>query len=804
MIIYAQETGIKSPYFKVLKSENIDFRDTYSYKDFYFSDIFKVENNEFKKVNFRNKYGIYNMTQNKWVVNIQFNSIDYVRDSLFRLRFSFERYARLIHLDPNSIYSLEGEFQIEINKDGLLLNAFTDKPLIYNPRTNKKINLEYNSANLIGDSLILVRNYPGLDGQSNLVDFKGNLLLNKWWKHITFRNGEYFTSINGNSNRCDLESKIDFSIKDISNEFISDKGNIKFQKNFNNKYIAIINNKDTLPFVIDTFYINNENDLIVKTGKKYCILCSSRLGNLRDFTLNNQVNLFDSLSNDSYSVRIFNNKKAGLLTSFNSELAKPNYDNIFLFGNFKNERYAILNKNKISVYDYNNKLIKECPCDQPFSIASKKEKPIKELVVCFQKNGEVLTYDVSGNIVPKSRVWFTNESLQDLDIDNLTHNTIFRINDDYGLISKEKKIIIPPYFDYVYKTSIEGIYLLNETTFKEKYVHLMDIKTGKKVSYPGFRLSKENSHLKYVELKDRDFKSTYYEVYQNPVRLIPITFFDEMINPNSRTIIVCKKDKYGMESLKGNTLINTKYNNCFQVTSGITACKDESKKYAIFDERGTILTKHKFDSIVSLNWHILTTNKDTITLFNTNFENGTKLTELRKIYGYNFIKKNSLVFIVEKNGKFGVFDMNGNEKLKAEYDQIMATKDYISIFKRDGKLHFSPSNENEIFKNGVDTAFFFKNVQHQDDHGVIIYKFGTKYGLHRPNLQFTEAIFDDIYEIHGDFLLIENDRKLGLYDIKRKAYILNPEYNGIFFKSIDDVTLIKNDVLQKISIIQSQ
>ncbi len=240
-------------------------------------------------MSFRNKYGVYNKTQNQWVVNIQYKSVDYLKDSLFRLRF-FERNARLIHLDPNSIYNIEGEFQIEINKDGLLLNAFTDKPLIYNPRTNKKINLEYNSANLIGDSLILVRNLAGINEQSNLVDFKGNLLLNKWWKYITFRNGEYFATINGNVNGCNIESKIDFKMKDINNVFISDKGNIRFQKNNNNKYTVVINNKDTLPFLIDTFYINNENDLLAKTGEKYCILCSSRLGYLRDFTLNNQIN----------------------------------------------------------------------------------------------------------------------------------------------------------------------------------------------------------------------------------------------------------------------------------------------------------------------------------------------------------------------------------------------------------------------------------------------------------------------------------------------------------------------------------
>ena len=100
----------------------------------------------------------------------------------------------------------------------------------------------------------------------------------------------------------------------------------------------------------------------------------------------------------------------------------------------------------------------------------------------------------------------------------------------------------------------------------------------------------------------------------------------------------------------------------------------------------------------------------------------------------------------------------------------------------------------------MDTAFFFKNITHHYDYGVVIYKIGTKYGVHRPNLQFAEALFDDIYEIRGDFLLVEIDRKLGLYDIKRKAYILEPEYNGIFYKDKNNITVIKGNLLQTISI----
>jgi len=64
--VTSQETESNNILFKVANSDNIKFRDPYNYKDYYFSDVFKVGNDECKRVSFKNKYGIYNMTQNKW------------------------------------------------------------------------------------------------------------------------------------------------------------------------------------------------------------------------------------------------------------------------------------------------------------------------------------------------------------------------------------------------------------------------------------------------------------------------------------------------------------------------------------------------------------------------------------------------------------------------------------------------------------------------------------------------------------------------------------------------------------------
>ena len=408
-------------------------------------------------------------------------------------------------------------------------------------------------------------------------------------------------------------------------------------------------------------------------------------------------------------------------------------------------------------------------------------------------------YDIHGVAVDLSTLHVNDEMKKSINLNNLSETSIIKIGGKYGVISKNKKIIIPPIYEYIRKTSFDGIYLVEERTFKNRFVHLMDTKSGERQTHSGYRLPWSNSNIRCFALENRKGNFDHFEISLNPLKLISINYFKELIHLKS--IIRTKNGKYGMESFDGNTLINFNYDNCYEFDNRLLGVKNEKGKYAIFNEKGIQLSDFNYDTLFA-GFGI---SKDTISILKPNYNNGTILQVSKIISGYNLIKKEPSFIVVEKNGKLGSINLNGDLVLNVENDWISKESRHSDfLYKRNGKFYFSPTSEDEIFKNGVDTAFFFKNVQHQDDHGVIIYKIGKKYGLHRPNLQFTDPLFDDIYEIHGDYLLVENDRKLGLYDIKRKAYILNPEYNGIFFKSIDDVTLIKNDVLRKISIIQSQ
>lgn len=805
MIIYSQETGIKSPYFKVLKSENINFRDYSNANDISTYRSFNINDEDYKHVHHQNKYGIFNLTKNKWVVNLQYERVNSIDDSLYQLQINNSK-AKLLHINKNSKYNVFGFNEIEVKNDYVILKNFDEYPSLIKVDANKESILPYKTASFINDSLIRVSNE---NNQFNVVDINGNLKFNIWWNFIYFEEDKFFASYSSIANN---QLKIELNIKtgELAEYPIIKVNKITLKKDKISKKFKMYSERlQSFPILLDSFILNDDRDLIGVVGNKYISLLNGYENFFTNLDLKEKLNVQDlivdsiSYDNNPHYVKIYKNKKSGLISFlFGPDLFEPKHELISIFGNSLSKdkhRYFIKSNSEISIFDKSGTLLKKCPCDNPFRASLKVSENHNDIIICFQNSGSMHAYDIHGVAVDLSTLHVNDEMKKSINLNNLSETSIIKIGGKYGVISKNKKIIIPPIYEYIRKTSFDGIYLVEERTFKNRFVHLMDTKSGERQTHSGYRLPWSNSNIRCFALENRKGNFDHFEISLNPLKLISINYFKELIHLKS--IIRTKNGKYGMESFDGNTLINFNYDNCYEFDNRLLGVKNEKGKYAIFNEKGIQLSDFNYDTLFA-GFGI---SKDTISILKPNYNNGTILQVSKIISGYNLIKKEPSFIVVEKNGKLGSINLNGDLVLNVENDWISKESRHSDfLYKRNGKFYFSPTSEDEIFKNGVDTAFFFKNVQHQDDHGVIMYKIGKKYGLHRPNLQFTDPLFDDIYEIHGDYLLVENDRKLGLYDIKRKAYILNPEYNGIFFKSIDDVTLIKNDVLRKISIIQSQ
>ena len=795
MIIYAQETGMKSPYFKVLKSEKIDFKNSYKYNDFTFVQNFKVGNDEYKKVYFKNKYGIYNMTQNKWVVNVDADRVKIINDSLFHLKINPSK-NKLYHIDPLSKYNLEHEFGIEVAENFLLFladgsNPFrTEYPRMFFPKTSVNKVLPYYHAHIINDTLIGVNN----NRKSNIINPEGKLIFNKWYNNLDFQDSEFLaTNLNTLIHR--LYAVLDYNtgeIKDLPNFKFNTFNFIKNPKE--GKYSVFEKKIGKTSLLIDTFYSVDEGTIILSSDNKYYALRRNNFKNLPDLIHDYKARLCDSIKVLRGGLKIYSNNKIGLQTNrYNIDLSNPIHQDIFMIRTDNIFVYAIKKDHKITLYNENGNIIKTCLCDKPFVVGSKKEKSYDDSIICFQNNGKIYVYDIFGNLHDKALAWIKDELGSELNLDSIQGNEIIKIGEKFGVISKNKTIVIPFEYDYIHKTIFDGVYLAIERAFKDNYVFLVDTKGNRRVSYKGFIISHSSPSQKYFEAIGNDGELHYFRIDFNPLSLVEVDYFEEL--NDYKSVLVSIDGKYGLESFDGTKIIDFKYTNGHILESKLLALKNSDKKYALFNVDGKRLTDFKFDTILAESYEeIVAFSNDTISIFKYNSDKSS-IDVYKTLSAYKFSKRRSSFIEVKKNGRVGAIDFFGNIIIETENDWInRESSSYKYLLKRGNKFYFSPCSENEIFKNGVDTAFFLKY-----DPGVF-FKIEKKYGLHRPNLQFTEALFDDIYEIHGDYLLIEIDRKLGLYDIKRKIYILEPEYNGIFFKDKNNIIAIKDDLVQTFSI----
>ena len=226
-------------------------------------------------------------------------------------------------------------------------------------------------------------------------------------------------------------------------------------------------------------------------------------------------------------------------------------DNIFV--------YAIKKDHKITLYNENGNIIKACLCDKPFVVGSKKEKSYDDSIICFQNNGKIYVYDIFGNLHDKALAWIKDELGSELNLDSIQGNEIIKIGEKFGVISKNKTIVIPFEYDYIHKTIFDGVYLVIERTFKDDYVFLVDTKRKRRVSYKGFIISHSSPSQKYFNAIGNDRELHYFRIDFNPLSLVEVDYFEEL--NDYKSVLVSIDGKYGLESFDGTKIIDFKYNN---------------------------------------------------------------------------------------------------------------------------------------------------------------------------------------------------------------------------------------------------
>ena len=213
----------------------------------------------------------------------------------------------------------------------------------------------------------------------------------------------------------------------------------------------------------------------------------------------------------------------------------------------------------------------------------------------------------------------------------------------------------------------------------------------------------------------------------------------------------------------------------------------ENGKWGVIDTKQNIIIEPTYDEMIIVPEH---SKPVFICTINTNYEENTyetkvlnnKNEELFTNYNkveviYNNDKSNNLwyeenVLKVQKDGKYGLINLEGKEMLSCEYDEIkpiIGTRNALITIK-DGKQGLVDNLGNIIIKNEYEQI---TSVTDKYENGFIVKAENGKYGVINYNTTIAlETKYDEIRNVYGSncYVVKEND-KLKIVDTNGSTYL---------------------------------
>ena len=311
-------------------------------------------------------------------------------------------------------------------------------------------------------------------------------------------------------------------------------------------------------------------------------------------------------------------------------------------------------------------------------------------------------------------------------------------------------------------------------------------------------LCKTSDENKFINNKNEEIFKNY-----NSVQLIEY----ENSKYEKNILIYEENGKYGLLGINGKIVTQAKYEEISSLgyRSGEILIKEEGK-YGVIDEIGNIKFKNKYDSIQLDGYYTdengynksgyivcLTTSQgyrygyydsEAVQVLEEEYNQVTRLTQIKSNDIYLIAAKNGQygvfinntkiintqyqsidynpdlqIFIVERTGKYGVFNLKGAEILKPEYTKLDVKGIYIYTTKDDeSKVFDINGNEININPNTIITStsslnYFIKNENER--YSVVNSKFKS---LFEQTYKFIEHAYDDY------FIATNEQDKVGVID----------------------------------------
>ncbi len=286
-------------------------------------------------------------------------------------------------------------------------------------------------------------------------------------------------------------------------------------------------------------------------------------------------------------------------------------------------------------------------------------------------------------------------------------------------------------------------------------------------------------------------------------------------------ILVKKDELYGLYDQRGNKIIDEKYYSIrsdeysseidgYYKTGYIIGEKTKTGIfYGYIDYTGKMLVEPKYESITRFLEH-----DDIFLSFMDNGKNGiikNKKIMVNPKYQSITYYNTSKVFVVNKNGRYGVLNQKGDEILKTEYSECIVLGEYISVKNNEQMMLF------DVHGNLVNTNTY-KSIQPTDNPYYFIAKDESDfYCIISKDAQINDNYTNIRYAFDNFFIFTNQEGKSGvletytgielepkydnivLLDGAKALEARNENMTDIYSNKIEKILSMENGIVEKVS-----
>ena len=280
---------------------------------------------------------------------------------------------------------------------------------------------------------------------------------------------------------------------------------------------------------------------------------------------------------------------------------------------------------------------------------------------------------------------------------------VFQNDNKYGVIDRKGKILVDAVYDEIdIPNPMKPVFICKYDYNLEKQEYNIKVLNDKNetILYQYFmvdaiKLDWDNSEIPFEKSVLKYKQKGKYGIIDFNGKIVTKAKYDEIksLDFQEGLLLVKKNDKYGVINIKGDYILKEKYD-IIKPNENYQASKQIDKIGFIV---GNLTTEgYKYGYVNNKNQKVLNIEYDQIEIVNKNEEESTYFIALKDgkagFYNnkYNILKNlyDNIIYneynnclIIEKDGKQGVFKVNGEMVLPIEYDNIFMSGRYVNTRK---------------------------------------------------------------------------------------------------------------------------